>query len=302
MLLATQIEHAFTKDEILELYLNKVYFGDGFHGVEAASRGYFAKSAKRPRRRAGGAARRADPVAVGLRADRATWQRALARRGTVLQAMLDDGAIDACGVRTRAHGRDVVLNNGLQRDEDVRALLQGGGAARAGRSLRVGARVRRAACASSPPSSSKLQAAGGARWSRSRSRTSRAARRTRTRRASAVPVMADEAPPYLQAAVVVLEPVDRRGAGAGGRPRLQESRFNRATQAKRQPGSAFKPVLYAAAIEGGMSPADVLDRARRPGARRRTGAWMPEDEHSRQRGDERCARRCARRATARRRG
>ena len=38
-MLAAQIEHVYTKDEILELYLNKVYFGDGLYGVEAASRG-----------------------------------------------------------------------------------------------------------------------------------------------------------------------------------------------------------------------------------------------------------------------
>ena len=44
-ILAALIERTYSKQEILELYLNKVYFGDGFHGVEAAARGYFAKSA-----------------------------------------------------------------------------------------------------------------------------------------------------------------------------------------------------------------------------------------------------------------
>ncbi len=44
--LAVRIELAFTKDEILETYLNKVYFGDGYFGAEAASRGYFSKHAK----------------------------------------------------------------------------------------------------------------------------------------------------------------------------------------------------------------------------------------------------------------
>ena len=45
MLFAAQLEHHFSKDEILELYLNKVYFGDGLYGAEAASRGYFGKKA-----------------------------------------------------------------------------------------------------------------------------------------------------------------------------------------------------------------------------------------------------------------
>src|SRR4029450_9126641 len=45
VILAALIERTYSKQEILELYLNKVYFGDGFYGVEAAARGYFAKSA-----------------------------------------------------------------------------------------------------------------------------------------------------------------------------------------------------------------------------------------------------------------
>ena len=45
----------------------------------------------------------------------------------------------------------------------------------------------------------------------------------------------------------------------GGRD-FAESRFNRATQAHRQPGSAFKPFVYAAALEAGYTPASIIDR------------------------------------------
>ncbi len=45
IVVAARLEDEFSKDEILELYLNKVYFGDGLYGVEAASRGYFGKHA-----------------------------------------------------------------------------------------------------------------------------------------------------------------------------------------------------------------------------------------------------------------
>ena len=45
LILATRIEARYTKDEILQMYLNKVYFGDGLYGVEAAARGYFGKAA-----------------------------------------------------------------------------------------------------------------------------------------------------------------------------------------------------------------------------------------------------------------
>ena len=58
------------RTQILELYLNKVYFGDGLYGVEAASRGYFGKHASELSRRRGGAAGRPGEVAVELRADR----------------------------------------------------------------------------------------------------------------------------------------------------------------------------------------------------------------------------------------
>ena len=50
VLLALRIEHQYTKDEILELYLNKMYFGAGLYGAEAAAMGYFGKPAARARR------------------------------------------------------------------------------------------------------------------------------------------------------------------------------------------------------------------------------------------------------------
>ena len=59
MLLALRIEHQYTKDQILELYLNKMYFGAGLYGAEAAALGYFGKHAARADRGGGGAARRA---------------------------------------------------------------------------------------------------------------------------------------------------------------------------------------------------------------------------------------------------
>src|SRR5204862_5900762 len=87
------------------------------------------------------------------------------------------------------------------------------------------------------------------------------------------------APPYLQAAVVVMDP--RTGAvraQVGGRD-FGESRFNRAVQARRQAGSAFKPFVYAAALEAGYTPATLIDHLNDPVATLQ-GAWTPEDEHS----------------------
>ena len=64
----------------------------------------------------------------------------------------------------------------------------------------------------------------------------------------------------------------------GGRD-FNESRFNRATQAKRQSGSAFKPFVYAAALENGYSPASLITNLNDP-ILTQQGNWVPEDEHS----------------------
>ena len=84
---------------------------------------------------------------------------------------------------------------------------------------------------------------------------------------------------YLQGALVAMDPqTGAVRAMVGGRD-FGDSRFNRATQAKRQSGSAFKPFVYAAALEAGYSPASVIDNLNAPIATA-DGQWVPEDEHS----------------------
>ena len=103
LLFAAQLEHHFTKDEILELYLNKVYFGDGLYGAEAASRGYFGKRASElsvpEAAMLAGLLKAPSSYAPTDRTDKAE-----ARQGIVLKAMLDTGAP---GLTTRASSRSV---------------------------------------------------------------------------------------------------------------------------------------------------------------------------------------------------
>ncbi len=83
----------------------------------------------------------------------------------------------------------------------------------------------------------------------------------------------------LQAALVAVDP--RTGevrALVGGRD-FTDSRFNRATQAHRQPGSAFKPFVYASALQAGFTPATLIDHLDDP-VNTPQGQWTPEDEHS----------------------
>jgi len=93
LILATRLERTFTKDQILEQYLNKAYFGYGLYGVEAASLGYFGKHAADLDIAEGA-------LIAGLVKSPSTYAptvnatRAVARRNVVLQAMRETRAID----------------------------------------------------------------------------------------------------------------------------------------------------------------------------------------------------------------
>jgi penicillin-binding protein 1A len=275
MVLATQIEHAFTKDQILELYLNKVYFGDGLYGVEAASRGYFAKPARELS---------ADEAALlaGLiqspsaYAPSSNLPRALTRRVTVLQAMRESGVIDQATF-DRARTAKVVLTNGLQRDEPFglyfkeavrRELVDRFGWERVSEG---GLRVFTTIDSALQQASERTLEAALARLEARPGYPHRSRQQLREE--------AERDAAYLQGAAIVLDTATAEVRVLIGGRSFGESRFNRVTQARRQPGSAFKPVIYAAAIEDGASPSTVLtgldDPVLIPG-----GMWMPEDEHS----------------------
>ena len=112
---AARLERQFTKDEILGMYLNKVYFGDGLYGVEAASLGYFGKHASDVS--VAEAALLAGLVkAPSTYAPTVSVDRARARRNVVLQAMRDVKAID--GPTYDAAVREpVMLDDALRRGE-----------------------------------------------------------------------------------------------------------------------------------------------------------------------------------------
>jgi penicillin-binding protein 1A len=274
-LLAFRIEHQYTKDEILELYLNKMYFGAGLYGAEAASLGYFGKHAHELT-----VAEAA--LLAGLVKSPSTWaptvnmDRAVARRNVVLQAMRDIGAIDRPTFEA-ARTAKVELRDALRSDEpfgryfkeQVRLeLVERFGRERVYQSgLRVyttiDVEMQKAAEAAVAKTLEELE--------------SRRAAALKLRRRTAPAAADDDAP--LQAAVVALDP--RTGAVralVGGR-NFGESRFNRAMQARRQPGSAFKTFVYAAALEDGYTPATLIQDLDEP-IDTIQGAWVPEDGHS----------------------
>ena len=274
VILAAYIEKMYGKDEILELYLNKVYFGGGLYGVEAASRGYLGKSASdldlADAALLAGLIQSPSSYAPSVNMD-----RALARRKVVLQSMVSVGAIEQPAAdraaRSPVHlinGLEIQESSGLYFKEQVRRELverfgwqrvyQGG--------LRVYTTL-----------DADLQRAAEVLVEKGLVDIERRSGFKHPRRGN-VPIKEGQLPAYLQGAMVAIDPATGYvRAMVGGRD-FAESRFNRAVQAKRQAGSAFKPFVYAAALEAGYSPASVITGLNDPIATPQ-GGWLPEDEH-----------------------
>src|SRR5580765_4486577 len=266
IVLASRIERQYSKHDILELYVNRVYFGNGLWGIEAASLGYFGKHASDltlPE-----AALLAGLVkSPSTLAPTTDLEKATRRRNVVLQTMLDSNLIDR-GTWERARKAHVTLHDALSGaghgayffEEVRRALVDrfdidrvySGG-------LRVYSTI-------DPAMQSAADEAIRASLAELDAQSAPAKGRT-----------APQEP--LQAALIAIDP--RNGeirALVGGR-NFAASPFDRAMQAHRQPGSAFKPFVYAAALEAGYTQSSVLDHLDEPIATPR-GAWLPDDGHA----------------------
>ena len=272
---ALLIERTYTKDEILALYLNKAYFGDGYHGVEAASLGFLGKHADEldvPE-----AALIAGLIqSPSAYAPTINMEKAIARRNIVLLMMLDNGVIDR-PTYDRARKARVRLENRLRRDEPYGLYFKE--AVRRELVERFGwQRVSEGGLKVYTTIDPELQQQAEKIVERRLQEIEKRRGYTHATRAK-IEVQEDVAPPYLQAAVVVMDA--RTGAvraQVGGR-QFRESRFNRAMQARRQSGSAFKPIVYAAAIEQGQSPGSIVTNLNDP-INTPQGDYVPEDEHS----------------------
>ena len=269
VIVAAELEAEYSKDEILELYLNKVYFGDGLHGVEAAALGYFGKHAD--------ALTLSEAALIaGLVKSPSSYaptvnlKRAVTRRDLVLQAMAAAGVITVDDA-TAARKEPVKLKNTLGRDdphgawfkEEVRRQL----VARFGldRVYEGGLKVYTTVDMSMQQAAELLV----------EDALIEIEGRRESRRRKGEP--ADTTP--LEGALVALDPATGEVRALVGGRSLESSHFNRAIQARRQPGSAFKPFVFAAALEQGWSPASIVDHLDEP-IQTLQGAWMPEDEHA----------------------
>lgn len=234
MVVALWLEWEFSKDQILTLYLNRVYLGAGTYGVDAAAHRYFQKSATRVNTYEAAvlagllkAPSRYNPVA--------SPERAHARARTVLANMVAAGYLTEKKAAEAARGIQVAVVSaptGNARHfvdwvlESLSDYVTAGG-----RDLVVKTTLDLA-----------LQRQAETAMGRAFLAADRAGMKAG------------------DGALIALAPQGAVRAMVGGRD-YGKSQFNRAVQALRQPGSAFKPVVYLAALEAGMTPASpVVDR------------------------------------------
>src|SRR5881409_1578601 len=261
--LALELERRYSKDRILEMYLNQVYFGQGSYGVEAAARTYFGKSVAE-------LTVRESALIAGLPRAPSNYspfdrpEAAKRRREVVLRRMVDFGTIKDEEAKRLAktdlglipperrrttgqyfidyvqqtleakYGPDLVLKGGLNVYTTLNPTMQ----LTAEQSLREGLKA--------------LQGRTGSPQGRP-----------------------GETP---EGAVVTVEPQTGYVKAMVGGSDFFRSEFNRAVQAKRQPGSAFKPFIYIAALEAGFTPASQIEDSPVSFAVGKNGqVWKPEN-------------------------
>ncbi len=252
--LAGQIEKEFSKREILELYANQVYLGDGLYGVEAAAQAYFGKPVSRV-----DAAEAA--LLVGLVKNpegynpRKSPLKAVRRRNIVLQVMAREGVI-AAEEAERAKGEPIRLEPPIEAAGPApyvvasvrRELRERFGPDADVRGLRVHTGIepdlQRAARETLVRQIERIESGTYGRYRHPRPDGE---------------TPADTASAFLQGMIVALDPhTGEIRALVGGRD-FALSQFDRALQALRQPGSAFKPFVYAAAIQAGVPVTTRID-------------------------------------------
>ena len=258
---ARELERTYSKDRILELYLNQIPLGAGAFGVEAAAMRYFGKSA-RDLNLPESALLAALPQRPAAYNPRRYPARAVRRRNLVLEMMRQQGYISD-RVAEEAKAAPLGLSPRLDYGdvapyfvEWVRQTLDN----RFGRDLyEKGLRVYTTLDidvqqAAERAVEAQLEAIEGGAYGRFPHRTYAQYLAARTEREGSRP----DATPYLQGAFVAMDAVTGEiRAMVGGRD-FDDSKFNRATQALRQPGSTFKLFVYSAAIRAGHSPNEML--------------------------------------------
>ncbi|HUF63669.1 MAG TPA: transglycosylase domain-containing protein [Verrucomicrobiales bacterium] len=286
MMLARRIEDHCTKDRILELYVNRIFFGSGLYGVERASHVYFGKPARELELSESAllagiirSPNRFSPIhnLPGAVNERDTVLRRMVLLGFINEVAADEARRDPIEI-VRDDGswsQENYAMDAVRRDLDLvleEHDIDDGG-------LRIfttlDAEIQRGA------------EAAVERRIREVERTPGYSHQSRAQYEAALQPGEEKAPAYLQAAVVA---IDNRSGGmlaiVGGRDYAQ-SKYNRALHSRRQLGSVFKPFVYAAAYESAQLLPQVLvndDRIAPGELGEGHGNWSPDNADSSYRG------------------
>ena len=281
--LALRIEQNFTKKQILEAYMNRIYFGAGVYGIETASQAYYRKHAK-------DLSLTQAAMLVALIRSPSHYSpfkhlhRAITQRDEVLDRMAELKMIpeaqagaakrDTLGLGKKPPGtQENYAMDAIRREVDT--LLNGDQMDEGGLKVytTIDPQLQRVGQEAVDEQLRKVEQRPGYKHP------------TRAQFAGQS-LEADSATPYLQGALVM---VDNRSGGiralVGGRD-YGESHFNRALFAKRQMGSTFKPFVYAAAFERGLERSTpISDGPIRPGELRTVSNWHPGNSDGTYRGE-----------------
>ena len=255
--LAIQIERHYSKDEILDLYLNQVYLGSGAYGVEAAAHTYFGKSVGKLTL-AEGAILAGLPAAPTRYSPLNDLQLAYSRRAHVLRRMEAEGFIDKkqmLAAEAEPFVRIPVKKEPFKAPyfvEYIRRMLD------------------------EKYGETTLYQGGLNVYTTLNYQMQQMAEEAVENGLQQVEKRHPRDDQQIQGALLAIEPhTGYIRAMVGGRD-FSKSEFNRSTQALRQPGSAFKPIVYAAALDKGFGPDDTImdSPVSYPGARAGV-RWSP---------------------------
>ncbi|GAB4117473.1 MAG: PBP1A family penicillin-binding protein [Candidatus Caldatribacteriota bacterium] len=230
ILLALQIERIFTKDEILEMYLNEIYFGHGAYGVQSAAQMYFSKNVQ-DLNLTECALLAAIPRGPSYYSPLINEEAAKKRRNIVLDRMYRLNFISQ-EEKEKAQQSPIILNYNQKRNQTnapyfstfiLSQLLEEFGANMV---FKGGLKIYTTLDLELQQIAEKILQESG-----------------------------------YEGAIISLEPASGYIKVMVGGKDFQNSKFNRATQAYRQPGSTIKPLIYLTALENGFTPSNILEDA-----------------------------------------
>ncbi len=255
-ILSMRIERHYTKDEILGLYLNQSYFGTRSYGIEAAAKTYFGKSTAELNT-AEAALLASLPRAPSLYSPFKNPEKALERRGRVLKEMLKHNFItkalcEEAGNAPLPSAPFFIKYDAPYFIETLRQELEG----KYGEGLYTGGYK---IYSTLDPGLQKIAEESVKKG---------------------ISAMEKRVKPGVEAALIVVDIRTGYVKAMVGGVDFRKSQFNRAVNALRQPGSAFKPFVYAAAVESGMTSGDMIQDMPIPFKGSKPGKmWFPKNSN-----------------------